>query len=79
MLDIPFGEDFNVMYQNTLDGEDSIIHAHGLTPPNALDGVPFLSTLPMKPNREALYQYQLADHNQVNTTLFSLVSLFYFS
>jgi len=40
---------FDVTYINELD-EDTVIHQHGLTPPHALDGVPFMSTKPLLPN-----------------------------
>src|SRR3990167_4513226 len=55
---IPEGEDFSFIYENKLD-EQTILHVHGLLPPSDLDGVPYLSSLPIQPNRTSLVQYDL--------------------
>ena len=48
------GEEFKVEYINELP-EPTLIHAHGLTPPHGLDGVPFVDAPPIEPGRAAVY------------------------
>jgi len=67
-LVIPEGGGVDVLYQNHLD-EETIVHAHGLTPPSTLDGVPYLSAVPLFPNRTAHYEYGL-DGSRNNGTYF---------
>eukprot|EP00736_Rhodelphis_marinus_P008274 Rmarinus@m.8861 len=50
--------EFRVNYVNNLD-EVTTIHQHGLTPPTNLDGVPFLSQLPIYPGRQHLYVFDI--------------------
>lgn len=48
------GQDFAVQYINELP-EPTLVHAHGMTPPHGLDGVPFIDAPPINPGRTALY------------------------
>jgi hypothetical protein len=48
------GQQFAVQYINELRVPTSI-HAHGLTPPHALDGVPFVDAPPIEPGRTAVF------------------------
>jgi len=61
-ISVPEGEDINIAYRNFLSNE-TLIHAHGLTPPSNLDGVPYISAVPLKPNRTQLYSYRLRPQN----------------
>eukprot|EP00040_Diaphanoeca_grandis_P030144 m.177718 g.177718 ORF g.177718 m.177718 type:complete len:567 (+) comp31907_c0_seq1:160-1860(+) len=56
------GDEFAVQYINNLE-EPTIIHAHGLTPPHGLDGVPFVDAPPIPPGRTAVYRYALNSRN----------------
>eukprot|EP00729_Bicosta_minor_P015736 gene15736-31153_t len=56
------GQDFAVQYINELP-EPTLVHAHGMTPPHGLDGVPFIDAPPINPGRTALYVYKLAENN----------------
>merc|ERR1711904_660090 len=58
---------FDVTYVNQLS-EDTVIHQHGLTPPHALDGVPYISTKPLKPNStlHSKFPLQSATHERSN-------------
>lgn len=58
-LYIPQNQSFSVVYYNNLTNEETIIHAHGLTPPTSLDGVPYLSAVPIYPQRSVYYEYEL--------------------
>ena len=53
-LRLEVGGEFAVQYVNELD-EPTIIHAHGLTPPQGMDGVPFVDAPPIEPGRTAVY------------------------
>lgn len=50
------GERFFVEVVNELDSE-SLIHWHGLTPPNVFDGVPTLPGPPIAPGKSAVYDF----------------------
>lgn len=45
---VPAGRHFSALYRNRL-GEPTLVHAHGLLPPQGLDGVPVISSLPIAP------------------------------
>eukprot|EP00397_Hematodinium_sp_SG-2012_P022322 GEMP01023117.1.p1 GENE.GEMP01023117.1~~GEMP01023117.1.p1 ORF type:complete len:582 (+),score=89.75 GEMP01023117.1:629-2374(+) len=53
-------ERFQVTLINQLD-EPTLMHWHGLTPPNYLDGVPWISSLPIQPNETVFYDFSLYD------------------
>lgn len=61
-ISVPQGEDINIAYRNFLPTQ-TLIHAHGQTPPSNLDGVPYLSAIPLQPNRTQLYSYRLRPQN----------------
>lgn len=59
---LPAGADFDVVYQNELlPPQPSIIHAHGLTPPQGLDGVPYVSALPLPAGQSIRVNYGVQD------------------
>eukprot|EP00899_Mesostigma_viride_P002492 jgi/Mesvir1/12243/Mv00461-RA.1 len=53
---------FRVLYRNKLN-EPAIMHAHGLTPVHNLDGVSYLTSMPIQADRENLYVYELHPQN----------------
>ena len=62
-LELLLEEPFRVALRNGTD-TGTLIHWHGLTPPNAQDGVPMLSQAPLKPGET--YQYDF--HNRRSGT-----------
>ncbi len=52
-----FGKPFNVTVDNQLN-EATLIHWHGLTPPNAMDGVPMLSGPVQVPGESRNYAFE---------------------
>ena len=56
-LEMLLGERFEFNLQNNLD-EDTAIHWHGLTPPNAQDGVPHLTASALKAGELRSYDFE---------------------
>jgi FtsP/CotA-like multicopper oxidase with cupredoxin domain len=54
------GEALSVTLRNAL-GEHSSIHWHGVRGPNAMDGVPYLTQLPVQPGEEFVYRFTPPD------------------
>lgn len=57
---LPAGSMFDVDLVNAA-GEDVLIHWHGLTPPVAMDGVPFVSQEPLKPGSRHRYRFPVGE------------------
>jgi FtsP/CotA-like multicopper oxidase with cupredoxin domain/DNA-directed RNA polymerase subunit RPC12/RpoP len=55
------GDTAEIYVHNELDEETSI-HWHGLFLPNRMDGVPFLTQMPIKPGATYLYKYPIIQH-----------------
>ena len=55
--------EYRVMYNNLLPVEVTM-HQHGQTPPNNLDGVPYLSQVPILPERIAVYVFNIYPQNR---------------
>ena len=55
------GDTAEIYVHNELDEETSI-HWHGLFLPNKMDGVPFLTQMPIKPGATYLYKYPIIQH-----------------
>jgi len=53
------GETAVISVKNTLKNQDTSIHWHGLLVPNAQDGVPYLTTPPIRPGSELTYRFKL--------------------
>ena len=53
------GETAVISVKNTLEKQDTSIHWHGLLVPNAQDGVPYLTTPPIRPGTEFTYRFKL--------------------
>lgn len=60
MLNASLGHDYNVVFFNQLQEEPSIVHAHGMKPPNAVDGVPWISAPPINPREAARVQFSIS-------------------
>jgi CopA family copper-resistance protein len=55
------GDTAEVWVHNELD-EVTSLHWHGLFLPNKMDGVPFLTQMPIKPGATYLYKYPIVQH-----------------
>ena len=62
---------FSAFYANKLGGgEETVIHAHGMTPPNNMDGVPFVTSPPIPAGREQWYHWPLSPLKRNGGTYF---------
>ncbi|NCI46701.1 multicopper oxidase domain-containing protein [Sediminibacterium soli] len=55
------GDTAEIYVHNELDEETSL-HWHGLFLPNRMDGVPFLTQMPIKPGETYLYKFPIVQH-----------------
>ena len=55
------GDTAEIWVHNELNEETSL-HWHGLFLPNKMDGVPFLTQMPIKPHSTYLYKYPIVQH-----------------
>jgi CopA family copper-resistance protein len=55
------GDTAEIYVHNNLDEETSL-HWHGLFVPNRMDGVPFLTQMPIKPHTTYLYKFPIRQH-----------------
>lgn len=55
------GDTAEIHVYNELDEETSL-HWHGLFLPNQMDGVPYLTQMPIKPHSEYLYKFPIVQH-----------------
>jgi len=55
------GDTAEIYVHNEMDEETSL-HWHGLFLPNKMDGVPFLTQMPIKPHSTYLYKYPIVQH-----------------
>lgn len=55
------GDTAEIYVHNNLDEETSL-HWHGLFLPNKMDGVPFLTQMPIKPGATYLYKFPIVQH-----------------
>src|SRR5690606_18500708 len=53
------GEQFRALVRNTLDGEPTTIHWHGLLVPAGMDGVPVISNAPIAPQQMYVYEFPI--------------------
>lgn len=53
------GDTARINVRNHLIDEDTSIHWHGILLPNAMDGVPYLTTPPIKPGKSHLFEFKL--------------------
>eukprot|EP00128_Syssomonas_multiformis_P001706 Colp12_sorted_trinity150504_noHs@7250 len=59
---VPKNQPLRISYSNKIDNE-TLIHIHGQTPPPAMDGVPYISTLPLVPGQVTTYTYDVYPQN----------------
>jgi len=55
--------EYKAIYENLLPTEITM-HQHGQTPPNNLDGVPYLAQVPILPERIAVYVFNIYPQNR---------------
>lgn len=55
------GDHFRVELTNAMDDQPTTIHFHGMTTPNAMDGVPFISQDPVMPGETFTYEFTVKD------------------
>jgi FtsP/CotA-like multicopper oxidase with cupredoxin domain len=60
-LRVKQGDRIRIVFHNAL-GEASSVHFHGLTVPNAMDGVPFLTQPPVQPGGTFVYTFKVVDN-----------------
>lgn len=60
VLRLKQGKPFRAVVENRLD-QDTTIHWHGIRVPNAMDGVPGLTQLPIKPGESFTYEFTPPD------------------
>ena len=53
------GDRARIVVRNTLRDEEASIHWHGLLVPNVMDGVPYLTTPPIPPGGERVFEFTL--------------------
>ena len=53
------GDTARITVQNTLSNQETSIHWHGLLVPNAMDGVPYLTTPPIEPGGSRLFEFPI--------------------
>ena len=68
------GDKIRVVFRNQLP-ESTVVHFHGLTLPNAMDGVPFITQPPVRPGQTFTYAFTVLDgpgtymyHSHENST-----------
>ena len=59
VLKFKVGDVAHIKVQNNLDNEETSIHWHGLLLPNEQDGVPYLTTPPIKPGKSHMFEFKL--------------------
>jgi hypothetical protein len=55
------GDTAEIYVHNNL-GEETSLHWHGLFVPNKMDGVPFLTQMPIKPHTTYVYRFPIVQH-----------------
>ncbi len=55
------GDTAEILVHNELE-EETTLHWHGLFLPNRMDGVPFLTQMPIKPHSTYLYKFPIIQH-----------------
>lgn len=58
-LEFTEGDTVRITVTNALEREETSIHWHGLLVPNAMDGVPYLTTPPIQPGESRLFEFML--------------------
>jgi VCBS repeat-containing protein len=73
-IDVSYGDDVRIVLQNQLD-QPTVLHFHGMTVPNAQDGVPYVTQDPIMPGQFWTYEFTVKDppgmyvyHSHFNST-----------
>lgn len=73
-LRVGLGDRVRIMLQNQMD-QPTVLHLHGMTLPNAVDGVPFITQDPVMPGEYFPYEFTVQDppgmyvyHSHFNST-----------
>jgi FtsP/CotA-like multicopper oxidase with cupredoxin domain len=73
-IDVAYGDHIRVVVENQLD-QPTVVHFHGMTVPNAQDGVPFITQDPIMPGQVWTYEFTVKDppgmyvyHSHFNST-----------
>ena len=73
-IDVSYGDDVRIVLQNQLD-QPTVLHFHGMTVPNAQDGVPYVTQDPIMPGELFTYEFTVKDppgmyvyHSHFNST-----------
>jgi FtsP/CotA-like multicopper oxidase with cupredoxin domain len=73
-LQVHLGDRVRIILQNQLD-QPTVLHLHGMTVPNAVDGVPYITQDPVMPGDSFGYEFTVADppgmyvyHSHFNST-----------
>ena len=73
-LDVRYGDHVRIVLQNQLP-QPTVLHFHGMTVPNAMDGVPYVTQDPVMPGDSFVYDFTVKDppgmyvyHSHFNST-----------
>jgi manganese oxidase len=74
MIQVQPGDQIRVILQNQLD-QPTVLHFHGMTVPNAMDGVPYITQDPVMPGKSFTYSFTVKNppglyiyHSHFNST-----------
>ena len=73
-IDVSYGDHIRFVVENQLD-QPTVLHFHGMTVPNAMDGVPYITQDPIMPGQVWTYEFTVKDppgmyvyHSHFNST-----------
>ena len=73
-IDVSYGDHIRIVVENQLD-QPTVVHFHGMTVPNAMDGVPYITQDPIMPGQVWTYEFTVKDppgmyvyHSHFNST-----------
>ena len=73
-IDVAYGDHIKIVVENQLD-QPTVVHFHGMTVPNAQDGVPYITQDPIMPGQVWTYEFTVKDppgmyvyHSHFNST-----------
>jgi FtsP/CotA-like multicopper oxidase with cupredoxin domain len=73
-IEVSYGDHIRIVLQNQLD-QPTVLHFHGMTVPNAMDGVPYITQDPVMPGQLFTYEFTVKDppgmyvyHSHFNST-----------
>lgn len=61
-LEFTEGDDAEIVVKNTIPGEESSIHWHGILLPPEMDGVPYVNSPPIKSGGEFVFRFKIRQH-----------------